>query len=227
MTDITIRQRDWSETLADVAGVDLVLTDPPYAISRKTGYKSGKLKKFHVNTEFGDWDNQPIDVVRLAEQCYCCLRQGGTAVIWCDLWKLTHLADAMRATCFKKLRFIEWVKTNPVPLNAGRSYLSNAREVAVVGVRGGGGKFHANYDNGIYSYPIPSGPKRVHPTQKPLCLFEEIIEKHTDVNDLVVDPFLGSGTTAEAAMNLGRRFIGGDADARWVNHAERRVTYVD
>ena len=223
---------DFAEFLANhiaSASVDLLLTDPPYSISRPTGFKNiGKkgVPRFAVSMEFGDWDSKPIDLQLLANLGYRGLRNGGTAIVFYDVWKISHLAEAMTAAGFKQLRLIEWLKTNPVPLNAKRNYLSNAREIAVLGVKGGKPTFHSGYDNGIYHYPIPhGGPKarRLHPTQKPLGLMDDLVRKHSQPGDLIVDPFLGGGTTALAALNNKRRFAGCDKDAGYVAVATKRL----
>ena len=70
--------------------------------------------------------------------------------------------------------------------------------------------FHGRCDDGIYRQPVQVGKIRKHPTQKSLAMFEDIVRKHSNEGDLVVDPFLGGGTTAFAAKNTGRRFIGSE-----------------
>lgn len=211
------------------ASVDLVLTDPPYAISRKTGFANlGErgVERFAVSMDFGKWDHEEIDLGALAELSFAALRRGGTAIIFYDLWKITALAEALRHAGFKQLRLVEWLKTNPVPLNSKRNYLTNSREIAVLGVKGGKPTFHGEYDNGQYLHPIPNtrgGGGRRHPTQKPLRLMEELIEKHSNAGDMVVDPFVGSGTTALACVRSGRRFAGCDIDGGYARLARERV----
>ena len=109
---------------------------------------------------------------------------------------------------FKQLRFIEWIKTNPVPINSKINYLTNSREIALTAVKVGKPTFHSQYDNGIYEYPIQGGKRRTHPTQKNLKLFEHLIKKHSNEGDIILDCFLGSGTTAIAAYNTERNFVG-------------------
>ena len=122
------------------------------------------------------------------------------------------------------LRQIIWEKTNPVPLNMKATYLSNSREMAVSGVKGGKPIFHSEYDSGIYRYPIPRhNGNRQHPTQKPENLFAALVQKHSNPGDLVVDPFLGAGTTAMAAINNGRAFAGCDIDERYVEVSRARL----
>ena len=206
--------------------VDLVLTDPPYNISRKTGFSSiGKnsVERFAVSMEFGKWDEEEIDVAKFADSIFRVLKTGGTAIVFYDIWKFNYLADAMEKAGFKQLRFITWEKTNPVPLNSKRNYLTNSREVAVLGVKGGKPVFHSEYDNGVYHYPIPNNGKRYHPTQKPLDLMIELIKKHSDEEQLVVDPFAGSGTMGVAAIQTKRKFAGCDTDARYVEIAKKRL----
>lgn len=217
--------RDFLQSL-DKNSVDLVLTDPPYAVSRKTGFSSVKngVQRFAVSMDFGDWDHQQIDLDALARETYRVLRRGGTAIVWYDLWKIGQLYDALADAGFKMLRLIVWNKTNPVPLNSKCIYLSNSREMAVVAVKGGSPTFHSRYDSGDYSYPIPRhGGKRIHPTQKPLDLFRELIRKHSSPGDLVIDPFLGSGTTAVAALEEGRQFAGCDIDESYTQAAKSRM----
>ena len=105
---------------------------------------------------------------------------------------------------FKQLRLIEWIKTNPQPLNSKINYLTNCREIAVLGVKGGKPTFNSQYDNAIYHYPMAGGKNRFHPTQKNLQLFEELINKHSNEGDTVLDTFLGGGTTALACKNTNR-----------------------
>ena len=173
--------------------------------------------------EFGRWDTCEIDTEGLARNMYRVLKSSGTAIVFYDLWKFNHLAQVMKKAGFKQLRLILWEKTNPVPLNSKRNYLTNSREVAVLGVKGGKPTFNSEYDNGVYKYPIPNNGKRYHPTQKPLALMIDLIEKHSRQGQLVIDPFCGSGTTAVAAVRAGRRFAGCDTDSNYIKTARQRV----
>jgi len=146
---------------------------------------------------------------------YTKLRDGGTCIIFFDLWKLSHLKELMEKHKFKQLRFIEWIKTNPQPINSRVNYLTNSREIALLGVKKGKPTFNGEYDNGIYKFPIQGGKNRFHPTQKNIKLFEELVKKHSNEGDLVVDTFLGGGTTAIACKDTGRKFIGSELDEKY------------
>ena len=166
--------------------------------------------KYSVQTEYGDWDKQfTLDILdQFIQEYYKKLRVGGTIIIFFDLWKLTPLKDMLEKHKFKQVRFIEWIKTNPQPLNSKTNYLTNSREMALLAVKGGKPTFNSKYDNGIYHFPIQGGKKRIHKTQKSLPLFEELIKKHSNENDVVLDTFLGGGTTAMACQNTNRKFMG-------------------
>ena len=140
-----------------------------------------------------------------------------------DLWKLTTLKEYFDKAKFKQIRFIEWLKTNPVPINSKVNYLTNAREIAVVGVKGGKPTFHSEYDKGIYEYPICHDKGRFHPTQKPIALFEDLIKKHSNEGGLVLDCFSGSATTAVASANLRRNFIGCELDKEYYDKSIARI----
>ena len=207
MESCQITSADFADLLRGLppGSVDLVLTDPPYTISKQTGFQqfgNKGVQRFAVDMDFGEWDKALIDLELLATLSYHCLRKGGTAIIWYDFWKLSYLADAMLTVGFKQLRLILWEKTNPVPLNQSVNYLSNSREAALLGVRKCNLTFNAKYHSGTFQYPIPrDGGKRLHPTQKPLKLFKELVRIHSSLGDLIADPFLGSGTTAVAALS--------------------------
>ncbi|MDE0091682.1 MAG: site-specific DNA-methyltransferase [Oligoflexia bacterium] len=204
---------------------DLILTDPPYSISKKTGFKhlgKNSIERFAVSMDFGKWDHKEINLKDFSDLSYKALRKGGTIICFYDLWKITYVQEAFIQAGFEMIRLIIWEKTNPVPLNSHSSYLSNSREVAVLGIKGSKPTFNSKYDNGVYHFPIHR-EKRIHPTQKPLRLMSALIEKHSKINDLVIDPFLGSGTTAIASLKLKRKFIGGDKNQEYIKKARKRI----
>ena len=235
--------------------IDLILTDPPYIISRDSGmnthynkvkdneknnidlvkteeeweeYKSANNidddtnksnylkygtiygKKYCVKTDYGDWDNDfTIEILeKFVKSYYDKLRNGGTLIIFFDLWKIETLKIILEKYKFKQIRLIEWIKTNPQPLNSKINYLTNCREIALTCIKGSKPTFNSQYDNGIYMFPLQGGKNRFHPTQKSLQLFEELIKKHSNENDTVLDTFLGGGTTLFACKNTNRKFRG-------------------
>lgn len=260
---ITIKNIDGIELLKTIQNesIDLILTDPPYIISKESGmnkhynnvkeneginmktedewlkYKKEKKlkddskkenyikygsvygKKYCVKTDYGDWDSTfTMDILEdYVKSYYEKLKYGGTLIIFFDLWKITYLKDLMEKYKFKQIRFIEWIKTNPQPRNSKINYLTNAREIALLCVKGSNPTFNSSYDKGIYEYPLEGGKNRFHPTQKSLSLFKDLIIKHSNENDLILDTFLGSGTTALASKQTNRKFIGCEINKEYFN----------
>ena len=167
-------------------------------------------KKYAVTTDYGSWDkNFTLEQLNLFVKHYFrVLKDGGVCIIWFDSWKIGLLAEMMRNCGFKQLRHIVWEKTNPQPLNSSRNLLTNALEFAVLGVKKSKPTFNSKYDSGVMRYPIQGGKARFHPTQKNTELFKELIRKFSNEGETVLDTFLGSGTTAAAAKQLGRSCIG-------------------
>ena len=230
MINVDLRNMSCFDYLASVDdnSVDLVLIDPPYEVSRATNFQSGEATgrdtdRFRVSMDFGDWDNEFAGLNIVIKECYRVLKKGGTLVCFYDIWKLTTLKEYFENAKFKQIRFIEWIKTNPVPLNSKTNYLTNSREIAVCGVKGGKPTFNSEYDNGVYQYPICHDKGRFHPTQKPLALIEELIVKHSNKGDVVLDCFAGSGTTAVAAFNQDRNFVGCELDKDYYEKSIQRL----
>lgn len=228
-----LKNADCLDFLAGVPNesVKLVLTDYPYFVSRKTGFKRGGGKQYDrikISKDFGKWDKKesnPLDLGKVTSELHRTLCQGGTFIAFYDYWAIAELKRWAEDAGFRMLRLIEWLKTNPTPLNQYATYLSNAREQAIVGVKGKKPTFNGKYDSGVYRFPIAraSGGLERHPTQKPLELFKTLIEKHSRPGDLVLDPFLGSGTAAVAAVETGRGIIGCEADRGYFRTATRRL----
>lgn len=224
------RNQDCYDFLATISNntIDLILTDPPYEISKPTNFQNGELKhddtdRFRISMDFGQWDKEQQDLKKLCKEYYRVLKPHGTVIIFYDIWKISYLKEALEEEKFKQIRFVEWIKTNPVPINSSINYLTNAREIALTGVKQSKPVFHSKYDNGIYQYPIYQGKDRIHPTQKPLNLFIELLQKHSNVGDVVLDTFVGSGTTPVACLKTNRQFYGCELDANYYNQALKRI----
>lgn len=208
--------------------IDLVLIDPPYEISRPTNFQSGEktgkdTDRFRVSMDFGEWDKNFTGLEIAIRECFRVLKDGGTMICFYDLWKIETLKSYLEAAGFVQIRFIEWIKTNPVPINSKINYLTNSREVAVLGVKKSKPTFHSEYDNGIYRYPICQDKGRFHPTQKPLALIADLINKHSNEGEIVLDCFAGSCTTGVAAVLNNRQFIGCELDAEYYEKAVQRL----
>jgi site-specific DNA-methyltransferase (adenine-specific) len=182
-------------------------------------------KKYAVTTDYGKWDSEfTLEQLELfINHFHRILKPGGTCIVFFDLWKVTNLKDMLESAKFKQIRFIEWIKTNPQPINSKVNYLTNCREIALLGIKKSKPTFNSKYDNGIYFHPLQGGKERFHPTQKSLPLFKELILKHSNEGDIVLDPFSGSATTAIAAIHTKRKFIGCELDEEFYKKSKQRI----
>lgn len=195
--------------------ISLILIDPPYLISKKSNFTKisqntpEELKvKYNISIDFGDWDKVELDWNFLFSQFKRLLKDGGTLIIFYDVWKSNELKFFADRYKFNQHRVGCWVKTNPVPVNSKINYLSNATEYFFTFVKGKKPTFNSSYDNGFYQFPICHGKERTaHPTQKPLSLITELVKKHSNVGDTVLDCFAGSGTTGESCRDTNRKYI--------------------
>jgi len=207
--------------------IDLILTDPPYQISRKSNFtnNSDNAKFNKISLDFGDWDKEDLDVDSLFGEFFRILKKGGSLIIFYDIWKSTDLFKSSKKWGFNQPRVCQWVKTNPVPVNSKRNYLSNAIEYFFTFVKGGKPTFKSEYDRGIYNFTICHGKERtIHPTQKPSGLINDIILKHTNEGDLVLDCFAGSGTIGVCSKNLKRDFILIETDTKYFELIMNRLS---
>ena len=204
--------------------IDLILTDPPYDISKKSGFSSGKLSKFNqISIDFGYWDTE-IDLDTLFKEYYRVLRKGGTLVLFYDIWKSSIIKEFAAKNKFKQPRIGQWLKNNPVPVNSKINYLSNCSEYFFTFVKDKNATFNSEYDNAIYNYPLCHGKERLeHPTQKPLGLIKDLIVKHSNKGDIVLDTFAGTSTTAIACIETERRFICVERDEKYYEISKIRI----
>ena len=216
----------------DSKSVDLILVDPPYLISRSSNFKNYSddasqeliTKYGKVSIDFGEWDKGELDWDLLFKEYYRILKDSGTLIIFYDVWKSNDIKLMADKYKFKQPRVGQWQKTNPVPINSKLNYLSNAIEFFFTFVKGKKPTFHSVYDNGVYKYPICHGKERYdHPTQKPLALISDIINKHSNEGDVVLDNFAGTGTTAHACILNNRNYIVIERDDKYFDILKSRI----
>ena len=211
---------DALDSLQDFKDIDLILTDPPYNVSIEDNHIWGL--RVRQGLDFGEWDAhsiEPADWIPLAADT---LSKNGSMIVFCGIRQASYIIDVMEKSGLKFKDTIRWIKTNPMPRNRDRRYVVDY-EFAVWGAKG---KWTFHRQNDTYdrpeircSYPA----KRVHPTQKPVQLMEDILRRHSNPGDTVLDPFMGSGTTGIACQNLGREFIGIEKDCKFFESARKRL----
>lgn len=205
--------------------VNHIITDPPYNISQKNNFNT--LKNHRLGLDFGQWDKN-FDLYEWINDYAKIIDKNGSFIIFCSYRFLSHIINKLENNDFIVKDVLKWIKTNPMPRNRDRRYVQDT-EFAIWAVKKGA-KWIFNRDNNkSYLRPefrtsVVSGLEKFdHPTQKSLELMKEIIKIHTNENDIILDPFMGSGTTGLAAYNLNRKFIGIEIESYYYEIAKKRI----
>ena len=189
--------------------VDLVLTDIPYGeVNRKSNGLRNLDKKDADKLSFAVRDFLDILIRKVT----------GSVYIWCG----TLQAGIIRKYLIDKgfsTRIGVWEKTNPSPMNGQYIWLSGI-EWCVYG-KLPKATFNEFCKNTVWRFP--SGRSKIHPTQKPITLFSYLITVSSNENDLILDPFIGSGTTAVACEQLNRRWIGIEINPEYCEITKQRI----
>ena len=203
---------------------DAVITDPPYNISRKNNFKT----MGRAGIDFGEWDKD-FDLTSWISHCEPLLKKGGNIVIFNDWKNMSYIVNALEINGFDIKDLIRWKKTNPMPRNRDRRFITDY-EVAVWAVKKGG-RWTFNRLSDTYERPeivskITSKSEKIfggHPTQKPIEVMEWVINRLSNVGELIFDPFMGSGTTGVACLETNRKFVGVDNDEKSFNMSCERL----
>jgi DNA modification methylase len=208
--------------------VDHVITDPPYNISKKNNFST--MNNPRNGVDFGEWDKGGFDLCSWIPKYAKIIKKNGSMIIFCSYLFLSYIIDALNdeKTGMVVKDVIVWQKSNPMPRNINRRYVQDM-EFAVWAVKKNS-KWVFNkpenkpYLRGLYTTSTVSGNERLgHPTQKSLSLMESLIRVHTNENQVIIDPFMGTGTTGVAALKLNRSFIGVELDKKYFKIAKKRL----
>lgn len=198
--------------------VDLVLTDPPYNIARENNFST----MGRAGIDFGEWD-KGFDLFSYIDQVARVLNKNGSFVVFNDWKNLGDIAKYAESKRFDTKDMIRLEKSNPMPRNRDRRYITDY-ECAIWFVKTGA-KWTFNRQDEKYQRPkfVASIETGLHPTQKNLFLMESLVKIHSNQTNIVLDPFMGSGTTGVACKNLNRNFIGIEKDEAYFEIARKRI----
>ena len=177
---------------------------------------------------YGSWDYN-FNQQKWIDDISPFVKKGGSIIIFNDWKHLSILVEVLERNGFVIKDLLRWEKRNPMPRNVNSRYLADC-EFALWAVKGNKNKWTFNKPkNTPYLKPVfksgivPGGKRRIHPTQKHLEIIKEILKIHSNENELVFDPFFGSGTTALACKELNRNFIGSEIDKNYFLKAKERI----
>jgi len=230
--------------------VDLVFADPPYNLQLQ-----GDLKRpddSRVDAVDDHWDKfssfAAYDDFTRAWLLACRRVMKPSATLWVigSYHNIFRVGAILQDLNFWILNDVVWRKSNPMPNFRGRRF-TNAHETLIWASREPGGKGYTfNYEalkagnediqvRSDWTLALCTGEerlkggngKKLHPTQKPEALLARVILATSRPDDLVLDPFCGTGTTGAVAKRLGRRFIGVEREAAYAKAAEKRMAAVE
>lgn len=208
---------DFMTTLPDKS-IDLVVTDPPYLISYKTNRrKEGGGHKFSNAIEN---DNNPELIKTYIKECYRVLKNNTAIYMFCSFDKVDFFKSEIEKY-FDIKNIIIWKKNNHT---AGDLEAQFGKQYEMIILANKGRKpFNGDRLTDVWSFNKISPDKLVHQNQKPVDLIKRCIIKHSNQGDLIFDGFMGSGTTAIAAMDTDRNFLGCEIDPEYFEIAQSRI----
>lgn len=216
--------------------IDVIFADPPYFLSNGgITCKGGRV----ASVNKGDWDKTDDKHkfnLQWISLCKNILKPNGTIWISGTLHNIYSVGMALEQMDFKIMNNITWQKTNPPP-NLSCKYFTHSTETILWAKKNATAKHFFNYKlmkkiNGgkqmkdVWTGTLTSQREKIfgkHPTQKPLYLLQRILLASTCEDDLVLDPFCGSGTTGVACKLLNRRFVGIEKDRDFISLAKERL----
>lgn len=198
--------------------INLIATDPPYLMDYKTGYRKDKEHKF--TKAIANDDNSEF-IKSVIKEMYRVLKNDSAIYMFCNSNKIDFFKQELENVGFKIKNIIVWVKNN---WTAGDLQAAFGKQYEfIILANKGRAKFNGKRLSDVWSFNRVAGKEQLHQNQKPLELMERIIVKHSKPNDVVLDPFMGSGTTALACLNTSRHYIGYEVDNYYYKICKERI----
>lgn len=225
--------------------VDMIFADPPYNL--QLGGNLHRPNNTRVNGVEEDWDkfsdlaSYDAFTRQWLTEAHRLLKDDGAIWVIGSYHNIFRLGYILQDMGFWILNDVVWRKTNPMPNFRGKRF-TNAHETMIWAAKSSDSKYKFNYDamkalnedlqmRSDWLLPICNGGERLkkddgqkaHPTQKPESLLYRVLLASSDIGDVVLDPFFGTGTTGAVAKKLGRNFIGLERDPEYAAHARARI----
>lgn len=219
MIDTIIKGDCLAEMKALPSGmVDLVITDPPYMIETTGGGFVGRRQYTEELAEIKDGFSVEIldELCRVMKRINCYL--------FCSQKQIIPLLKYFVEERNCNFNILSWHKTNPVPA-CGNKYLTDTEFILFFREKGvpvyGSIKTKSTY----FTTPLNTSDKRLwgHPTIKPLSIIETLMINSSQEGDLILDPFMGSGTTAIACMRQKRHYLGYEINEEYYQTIQKRI----
>lgn len=207
--------------------VDLIVTDPPYKVtSRGNSGTMGGYWKTDIAKSGNIFENNNISCKEYLPEFYRILKDKTHCYVMCNNTNLQEMINVGITSGFSFVKCLIWEKGNKI---CGRYYM-NSFEYIILFRKGGDKPINYCGTSDILKIPIKKlkdeNGKNLHDTEKPVELMKILIENSTNTNDIVLDPFMGIGSTGVACKELNRDFIGIEIDEKYYKIAEKRINEI-
>ncbi len=212
--DIVIYHADCREllTLIPDKSIDLVLTDPPYGVSYQSNHRDDKFEIIYGDVDYPTaWLGAATNLV-----------DRGTIYLFCNEASLDKAKSLLHNHKWSSNRLLIWDKQNSSGGNLENYGLRT--EFILYGTKMFAPKLNGSRDGNLISIPRVRPQDLQHPNEKPYLLMAYLVMKSTNPQEVVLDPFLGSGVTTLAARDLGRKCIGIEIEEKYCEVAAKRLS---
>ena len=215
---MTIRliQGDCLDILPTINEVDLIITDPPYLMNYHTGRIKDKSHDFRTPIKN---DNNPNLIKEVVPLLFNSLKEGGAIYMFCNSNHIDFFKQELEEY-FTVKNILIWIKNNWTAGDLKGAY-GKCTEFIIFAVKGRH-LLNGKRDIDTLYYDRVVGNMQRHQNQKPVDLLEFLIRKSSKPNDLVLDCFMGSGSTGVACLNTNRNFIGIELEPKYYQIAQER-----
>ena len=226
---IDLRQGDCLEVMKNIPdkSIDLIVTDPPYkTTSRGNAGNSGGMLQKKINMQGQVFKHNNIDCSEYASEFYRILKDGSHCYVMTNHINLIHMLNTFTSAGFHFIKSLIWDKGNKI---MGQYYMSQF-EYILFFRKGRGIKINHCGTSDILSISNQKlkdiDGKNLHDTEKPIELMKILIDNSSKSNGVVLDPFMGIGSTGVACVHTNRNFIGIELDEHYFEIAQQRIKEV-
>ena len=203
---------------------DLAVIDPPYKLNKTTGgiSRTGLVDRWQGNIKGSDKKVSIINDISFSEwlpEVYRTLKNNSHCYIWTNDKNLADLQKESEKVGFRLHNILVWKKNNLTP---NRWYMKNCEFILFL-YKGKAKVINDKSSSQLYEVKNKSGKDKFHPTEKPIEILESLIMNSSNENDLVLDCFMGSGSTGVACKRLNRGFFGIELDEKYFEIAKGRL----
>lgn len=219
--DFLIENCDYVELFSNIENdsIDLLVTDPPYKTTKRgnSGGTSGILKSKEFLNGDGGLEYNNVDFSYFFNECFRILKNGSHFYIFTNNKNLLFFLKEIEKTDLKIFKNLIWVKNNCIT----NMYYMDSHEIIIFGYKGFAKKINNCGSKTTLFFENPRN--KIHPNQKPVELIDVLINNSSNQGDLVVDPFMGSGSTFYSSLKNKRFFIGSEIDGKFFKNINKTL----